>query len=98
MGKHASNKYFAVYVYPNDKNQTRLGLSIGKKVGKAVVRNKLRRWVREYFRLYGQNLPSVDIVVVARHWAKELVFTKKFSDVEKMLADLLYTYDGMVAI
>ena len=89
LGKTASNKFFAVYMHRNDKSRTRLGLSIGKKVGKAVVRNKLRRWIKEYFRLNKHLLPSADIVVAARSPAKELVSAGKYGDTEKNLTSLI---------
>ena len=89
LGRVASNRYFAVYTYPNDKGHARLGLSIGKRTGKAVVRNKLRRWLKEYFRLSYCRMLSVDIVVVARGLAKELVAFGKYGDIEKNLTDLM---------
>ena len=88
MGKVVSNMYFAVYAHPNDINKTRLGLSISKKVGKAVIRNKLRRWVREYFRHAGQSSP-LDIVVVARTQAKELVYEGNYSDITLAISCLM---------
>ena len=89
LGKVASNGFFAVYAYPNGKNSARLGLSIGKKVGKAIVRNKLRRWIKEYFRLNKHMLPGADIVVVAKSKAKELVIAGKFALVELNMLNLL---------
>ena len=88
-GRVASNRYFVVYAYPNDMSHARLGLSIGKKTGKAVVRNKLRRWVKEYFRLSEHRTHSDDFVVVARSLAKELVAVGKYGDVEKDLTNLM---------
>jgi ribonuclease P protein component len=50
----------------------RLGCAISKKVGGAVVRNRIRRWVREVFRARQQQLPPVDLVVVAKPEAAAL--------------------------
>ncbi len=44
----------------------RLGLAVSKKVGNAVVRNRTRRIIREIFRRLIDDLPQVDIVVVAK--------------------------------
>ena len=87
LGKSFSNKYFVLYAFQNEKGLARLGLSIGKKIGKAVARNKLRRWVKEFFRLNKHGLPGVDIVIVARMQACELV-KANYRDVEKNLSDL----------
>jgi len=45
----------------------RLGMAIGKKVGNAVVRNRVKRVLRECFRLGAPKAVSaLDIVVVAK--------------------------------
>lgn len=48
----------------------RLGLTISKKADKrAVVRNRIKRVVREQFRLAGPNLPRMNLVVLAKREA-----------------------------
>jgi ribonuclease P protein component len=55
---------FVFYVCINDLTHARLGLSILKKAAPlANTRNRLRRIVRESFRLNWQSLPGLDIVV-----------------------------------
>jgi len=66
-GKTAATPTVAVYARPNHARRNRLGLTVGTKVGKAVVRNKVRRRLREIYRLHeGQLCPGWDLVVVAR--------------------------------
>jgi ribonuclease P protein component len=47
----------------------RLGLIVSRKVGKSVERNRVKRSLRENFRLKKANYDGIDIVVIARHSA-----------------------------
>ena len=59
---------FTVLARSNDLQQARLGLAIAKKsVRRAVDRNRVKRQIRESFRLYKDTLPAVDVVVLAKH-------------------------------
>ncbi len=53
--------------------EPRLGLAVSRKVGKAVVRNRVRRRLREVFRLLVPRLleAPVEVVLVARPKAAE---------------------------
>jgi ribonuclease P protein component len=45
----------------------RLGITVSRKVGGAVLRNRLKRWIRECWRLRRPSVPApIDLVVVAR--------------------------------
>jgi ribonuclease P protein component len=44
----------------------RLGITVSSRVGNAVVRNQVKRWVREAFRARASEMPSMDVVVIAR--------------------------------
>lgn len=59
-----------VFSIPTDRAFCRLGLSIGKRVGGAVVRNRLKRMLRESFRLtraeHSAQPPFFDYVVSSR--------------------------------
>ena len=57
-----------LYARKNRTGENRVGITVGKKLGKAHVRNRVRRRLREVYRLNeAAFLPGWDIVVVARH-------------------------------
>ncbi len=68
----ASHPCFLLLCRSND-NQTRLGLVIAKKhVKRANQRNRIKRLVRESFRLQQHKLPAIDVIVLARKGADTL--------------------------
>lgn len=55
------------HVIPNSLDFSRLGIVTGKKVGHAVERNRIRRLLKECFRLNKALLgPGLDVVLVAK--------------------------------
>ena len=65
-GKSAADSRLVLYVRGNGQKGNRLGFTVSTKVGCAVVRNRVRRRLREIYRLHeGQVLGGRDVVVVA---------------------------------
>ena len=62
-----ANSYLVLYARKNRTGTNRVGLTVSKKLGHAVVRNRVRRRLREVYRLNESRFqPGWDIVVVAR--------------------------------
>lgn len=62
-----SDKHLLILACPNPLSRPRLGLVIAKKhVRLASQRNRVKRLIRESFRLNQHDLPGLDIVVLAR--------------------------------
>jgi ribonuclease P protein component len=72
QGRRLGNECFSANVWPNSQGVARLGLSIAARtVGNAVHRNRIRRAIRETFRLHQNELPALDIVIGARALARD---------------------------
>lgn len=62
-----SCRYFLILAIKNNGLRPRLGLVIAKKnVAKAVQRNRVKRMIREYFRLHPEPVAGLDLVIMAR--------------------------------
>ena len=73
--KGVANGFLVLYARKNRLGENRVGVTVSKKLGKAVVRNRVRRRLREVYRLHESRfLPGWDIVVVARGRAVDASF------------------------
>lgn len=69
----APHPCFLVLARFNSLNHPRLGLVIAKKnVRLAVDRNRLKRLIRESFRLKQHHLPAIDAIVLARRGSDQI--------------------------
>lgn len=66
-GKTTAGVYLAIYSRKNRLDVTRLGITVSTKLGGAVVRNRVRRRIREAYRLNEEAFAKgYDLVIVAR--------------------------------
>jgi ribonuclease P protein component len=84
QGQRSADRFFTVLYRPNALDMPRLGFAISrKKVRHATDRNRLKRVVRESFRVRCAELPPVDLVVLARDAAKDAANPELFTSLAR---------------
>lgn len=85
-GRSRVDRFLVVYCRKNRQPVSRLGFTVSGKLGGAVQRNRVRRRLREIYRLHeAQILPGYDIVIVARSRAMDA----SYQQLEECLLRLL---------
>ena len=81
-------RFLAVYLLPRaDAPHSRLGLAVPRRVGSAPVRNRIKRRLREIFRLHRHRLnPPHDVVVHVRPAAAQASFHELESEMLRAFA------------
>jgi len=73
-GKKVAGGFFATFFLA--KEEKKIGIIVSKKVAKkAVTRNKVRRRIREIYRLNKEDMPQGWMVVIARRATAEADFS-----------------------
>ncbi len=81
-GVSHANRYLVMYVSENNQEKNRLGISVSKKVGNSVVRHRVKRLVKESYRLHEDIFNSgLNIVITARAAASSISYAKMESAV-----------------
>ena len=84
-GKSFANRFLVMYVAENSSNKNRIGISVSKKVGNSVIRHRVKRLIKENYRLHESIFNSgLDIVIIARQGAA----SAEYNDIESALLHL----------
>ena len=74
-GRSYANKYLVMFVMDNNTETSRLGISVSKKVGNSVIRHRVKRLIKESYRLHEEMFNSgLDIVIIARVTANNISY------------------------
>ena len=87
-GKSVVSPAMVLYCQKNRQGRTRLGVTVSTKLGKAVVRNRVRRRLREIWRLNKKDMePGWDIILVARVRAVDMSYQKLDKTYRRLLRE-----------
>lgn len=85
-GQRTHTPHFIVLSKVNGAEQNRLGITVTTRVGNAVVRNRIKRWVREFFRRERTAIAGArDFVVIAKKGAENLSLSEVAGEIRTAL-------------
>jgi ribonuclease P protein component len=88
-GRRIHTPHFLIVVRANALDNTRLGITVTKKVGTAAQRNRIKRVVREVFRQHRRLFPaSHDVVFIAKAGATEIDYSSLLSELRRATSKL----------
>jgi ribonuclease P protein component len=84
-GRRLGHDFFSVTAQPNELERARLGMAVAvRAMGGAVERNRIRRLIRESFRLHQAQVPALDIVIGVRPTARAAAAPELRASLERL--------------
>jgi ribonuclease P protein component len=80
--------FIYMYIHQNKENINKLGIAVSKKVGKAVQRNRIKRLIRENYKIYEDKMNNCfNIVIIVKNNLniKEVTYYDIHSDFDYIL-------------
>lgn len=74
---------FLVVWRENNLQTARLGITASRKIGCAVVRNRVKRYLREFFRHNRFGMAAVDVNVIARRESAQMTYPDTVQELTK---------------
>ena len=89
-----ANRLLVIKSLPNELDDTRFGILVGKRIGNAVVRNRTKRRIRESLRQASVK-PGWDVVIIARRDAGKADYQQLKTATENLLNKSHLVYTGV---
>lgn len=88
QGVRVVDRRLVIWALPNVLGFTRLGLTVGRRHGGAVQRNRVKRVLREAFRLTRERLPAGLDLLVSPHPGPRLTLAEAVESLARLAAGL----------
>jgi len=67
LGRRHASRDFILFIQKNENTFHRLGIVVKKEIGPATFRNRMKRYIREFFRLHKHQIKrSYDIILMVK--------------------------------
>ncbi len=85
-GRRLSTKHYLLFLHENRRDYHRLGVVVKREVGPASIRNRMKRYLREFFRLNKHLIiGSLDLVILVKKGS----LPASYQEVEEELKEVL---------
>lgn len=89
QGRKSVGRAFVCYGLRREGQGRKFGLAVSRKVGSAVTRNRVKRYLREYYRTHRAQVDDdTHVVIVARPSAAELSYDQCSRAVQRLLTEI----------
>lgn len=86
-GKRRYSPHFVVITTPARTQGSRLGITATRRFGKAVARNRVKRYLREFFRVAHTHIvPALDMVIIPQAGADTLEWAQITEELGRVLS------------
>ena len=85
-GKRLASKHYLLFLLENEKGYHRLGIVVKKEIGPASLRNRMKRYLREFFRLHKNQIKGhLDMIILVKKGS----LPSRYKETEEELREIL---------